>query len=230
MNEHSNDADRGQSSGHGSEKPQFGDEQRDLLISRVIDGAATPEDWSALRAIAADDPSVWSDLADSQQDFADLVGALDDELAPAMGVEAPVHARYEHQLDNRLRRVGSWGGWAAAAAVALAWTLGPFQVQTGPGETITAGPNPNMYRVDSPEDALDLYVNKGAESGQVVAEMPAKIILEARPNTEGTGYEVLYYRQILERAFIPDVMDFQGLDAEGNPVLQPGDLGVGRAL
>lgn len=198
---------------------------RDLLISRVIDGEASPEDWTAFRAIAATDQSIWRDLAESQQDQAELTAALDAELSIADSVAAPTGAHFEHHMNERFRRVGSWAGWAAAAAVVLMWTLGPFQVTSG-GD-IAGVPRP---QIDTPKQALDLYLNKGVEQGTVIAEMPAKVMLDARPNPDGPGYVVLYYRQILEQAVLPDMMGLDGTDDEGKPVVKPKDLGVGRSL
>ena len=57
---------------------------RDILISRVIDGEATPEDWTAMRAMAERDASIWGDLVAAQQDHAELC-AIVSRAADAAG-------------------------------------------------------------------------------------------------------------------------------------------------
>ena len=201
-------------------------EDRDVLFSRVIDGEATPEDWTALRALAAEDPSAWAELAAMQQDQAGLSAAVAEAIATAERVALPVHEHLSRRMTHRLRVVGGWGGWAAAAAIVLAWATGMTGVQPGPATTqpgggaMSAGIGPNFYEVSEPDDALELYLNKGLEDGRVIAEMPAKILLEARPNPAGEGYEVMYYRQILERAVVPDLVGL-GSDDAGRPTRVP---------
>ena len=38
--------------------------------------------------------------------------------------------------------------------------------------------------------------------------MPRKILMEAQPAADGNGYEVVYIRQILERARVNDIYRF----------------------
>ncbi|MEM1330347.1 MAG: hypothetical protein AAGG07_07285 [Planctomycetota bacterium] len=200
-------------------------EDRDVLFSRVIDGEATPEDWTALRALASDDASVWSELAALQQDHADLSAevALAGEIAAR--TELPVREHLSDRMSHRFRVIGGWGGWAAAAAIVLAWATGMTggvapSGGSGIGGAQTAGLGPNTYQVADPDDALQLYLDKGTEGGRVIAEMPAKVLLEARPSPTGSGYEVMYYRQILERAIVPDLVGL-GVDDAGQPTAVP---------
>ena len=66
-------------------------------------------------------------------------------------------------------------------------------------------------------DAFQAYLERGQEAGRVVGEMPAKVLLEAQPSAQGSGYEVLYLRQIMERAVVSDLYEF-GVDERGRPV------------
>ncbi|MEM9065008.1 MAG: hypothetical protein AAGB51_05905 [Planctomycetota bacterium] len=202
---------------------------RELLISRVIDGAASPEDWTELRARASEDATIWRDLAESQQDQTSLHAELDAALAIADRVDIPEDAvnpaAFGRTLNGRIRTVTAWSGWALAAALALVATVGGISIGTQGPVGVQAG----FYPVNSPGDALDLYLQKGVEAGEVVAEMPAKILLETRENPAGEGFEVLYYRQILERRVVPDMMNLQqsGImpQVQGGVPTEPIELG-----
>ncbi|TVQ62090.1 MAG: hypothetical protein EA378_06395 [Phycisphaerales bacterium] len=189
---------------------------RDVLITRIIDGEATPEDWTAFKALAARDASVWGDLAEAQQDQAELSTAFGGVLAVADRVEAPVGEVYSERLSVRLRAAVGWGGWLAAGGVLLAWTLGAGGPLGPSNAPVVQGLTPSqeaalIRRPQTPDQALDLYLDAGRAEGRVIAEMPTKVLLEARPNPDGAGFEVLYYRQILERAVVPELRSVEGL-------------------
>ncbi len=195
-------------------------DDRDVLITRIIDGEATPEDWTSFKALASRDASVWGELAEAQQDHAELSSALGPSLALADRVDAPLHEGYSERLTVRIRAVAGWGGWLAAAAVLLAWTLGAGGPQGGVGPGLGAGgATPQeaglLRRPATPDQALDWYLDAGRAEGRVIAEMPTKVLLEARPNPDGAGFEVLYYRQILERAVVPELRSVDGFGRVG---------------
>lgn len=190
---------------------------KDLLISRVVDGAAGAEDWDAFRALADRSPDLWRELAEAQRTHADLTAALSEAIAIADAVEAPVHEDMTRRFTERWRVVGALGGWAAAAALAMAWTAGiagdPAPGQSGGRRASLAG----VPAFDTASDAFQAYLRQGQEAGRVVGEMPAKVLLEAQPVAGAAGYEVLYLRQIMERAVVSDLYEF-GVDERGRPV------------
>ncbi len=71
----------------------------------------------------------------------------------------------------------------------------------------------------TPAEALQAYFDLGCASGQVVAEMPTKVLLDARPLPTGDGYQVLYLRQMLEQMTVPDLYHVEGEDEWGQPTL-----------
>jgi hypothetical protein len=135
------------------------------------------------------------------------------------------------RLTNRSRSISTWAGWAAAAAIGLAWLGLPGtgfsgkqntgdvptgQTQSGrtqPGQTAGLGTGV----VQTASDALQAYLNKGQENGQVIGQVPGKLLLEAKPLGEGKGYEVLYLRQILEKTTVPNLYP-SGTDDSGGVV------------
>lgn len=172
---------------------------RDILITRVLDGEATPEDWAAFRAMAARDQAVWADLADAQQDRADLASAVADAIAIADRVEAPVHRHAGEQLNARIRTGAAWLGWVAAAMVAVAGftgRLGTPAAGVGPG---VGAQQAGLFPISSPEDAMKLYLDKGQQAGSVLGEVPDRVLLSSAPAADGNGYEVVFLRQIIER-------------------------------
>jgi hypothetical protein len=55
----------------------------------------------------------------------------------------------------------------------------------------------------------------GKQSGRVLGEVP--VLCESKPAATGQGFEVVYVRQILERAEVHDLYRFS-VDEAGNPL------------
>ena len=192
---------------------------REILITRVLDGEATPEDWAAFRAMAAQDQAVWADLADAQQDRADLASAVADAIAIADRVEAPVHRHAGERLNARVRTGAAWMGWVAAATIAVVGFTGRFGAVSTPGtgaDTQQAG----LFSINSPEDAMKLYLDKGQAAGSVLGELPDRVMLSSAPAADGNGYTVVYLRQIVERHHVDSLYQL-GENEIGQPVVVP---------
>jgi hypothetical protein len=192
------------------------EQEAEVLISRVVDGEATARDWDRFRAIADQDPTLWREMAEYQHDHGAVVAMVSQAIAIADEVEAPTHEDMEERLRNRLRILASWGGWAAAASLAVMWGVGQAKT-TGPILGSSAGIVPGL---NTPSDFLKGYLQQGQATGQVVGEMPEKILVETRALPEGQGYEVYYIRQIIERTTVPDLFMI-GTDEAGRPVPVP---------
>lgn len=203
---------------------------RSRLVSRIVDGAATPEDWTTLRTLASGEPDVWAELADTQSQNEHLMAVVGEAVSIAEATELPEEefdTHPGHGIGRRMEVVRSWGGWAAAAAILLVWTTGipvgglgdgsPMSNPTNP--TNTAGLNGPRFvptSIRSADDALQQYIDLGREEGSVIAAMPEEIVLETRALGDGTA-EVLYLRQILERRVV-DRFYRMGTDEMGRPV------------
>ncbi len=175
---------------------------RDVLISRIIDGEASAEDWSLVRAMADKDQSLWSELAAAQQDHSELASAVASHLEIADQIEAPIHEVASQSLRRRLRLAGAGGGWLVAAALALAFILGPGASRPASTDGATAGIG--LPIGTTPDDALDAYIERGAQSGRVVGVVPELLVQTTRKLDDGSGYEIYYVRQIIERVVVPD--------------------------
>lgn len=196
------------------------------LISRVVDGEATGAEWQSFCRLADVDPVLWRELAETQHQQSELSAHVMRALEIADHVEVPVQEEMVYRFHERVRAavvVGGWAGWAAAAAVALvAWGVGLPGIsgasRIGPGnEVLTAGVPGGGWA-----EALQAYLERGQKSGQVLGELPEKVLLDARtvPSTGADGggrYEVIYLRQIMERAVVNEVMGV-GTDDLGRPV------------
>lgn len=187
---------------------------RDILITRALDGEASPEDWSAFRAMADRDPTVWRELAEAQQDRAELAAAVAHAVAVADEVSAPIEQHLSERLSIRIRTVAAWGGWALAAGLALAAFIGPAQPDRD-RDAQNAGLVPGLVRINSPQDALDAYYNRGQADGTVLGELPERIVLQTTPVENGV--EVVYVRQIVERLRADDFYRL-GYDEVGRSV------------
>ncbi len=216
---------------------------RDLLISRVVDGVASDSDWSAMDVIARTDAAIWRDLAQAQRCNTDLTNAVHAAICGTDGVElatsagssvgawgrgredrdeAPVSFNIQEHAQKRFNAMARWTGWAAAAALALAWVSG---VRTGnPSGGLArpegpAGAEASLLGTASASDLLAEYLRRGQASGNVVAEVPSKMMIEAVPMDDKVGgYEVYFVRQIVERTRVPNLYTFT--ESEGGQ-LQP---------
>ena len=198
---------------------------RDLLLSRVVDRLAEPQDWEALMAAAEDEPTLWRELALCLRDDDLLRLSLDAELAGVPAVEAPAPAVQRWAIGWR-----ALSGWAAALLFALAWWLdrtpvpatdqGPRGAPSlarpaeGPGSVVVpaeAAPGP---RAAPGLEALPV-ADARRPGGLVVGEV-GRELLETRPSPDGQGVEVLYLRQELVREVVDQVFEL-GLDELGQP-------------
>ncbi len=186
--------------------------ERDILIARIADGGASEQDWTAFRAAAERDPAMWRELAELQRDAAALTAAVGRAIAVADTVEAPVADHAGYGFARRLRLAGYWGGWAAAAALVLMWSTG-WRPSAGPGIPQTSTLTRSF---GTPQEALDEYLTRGRQAGFVVGQAPDMVMLDARPATDGRGFEVFYIRQIMERTMVDDLYGM-GVDDSGRP-------------
>lgn len=182
--------------------------EKDLLISRVVDGVAGAGDWVELDMLGAADSSLWRELAQAQRDKQLLDQAVGEAIAVADVVALPKSEWSE--LGDRRLRVPQWAGWAAAAVLAIAMFVTP-RVGTTTGNV--AGFPPAQQEEQTPDAALNSYLAKGKDEGRVIRQLPEFVVLESKPATDGRGYDVVYLRQIVERARVESVNSYQVDDA-----------------
>ena len=166
----------------------------DILINRVVDREASPEDWAELESLAERDPSLWRRLADAEREHATLAAGVEDAIACADRAEIPHHAvDAAHRFQIRLR---AWGGWAVAAILGLAWATAqgvlPTVLNSGGHQ---AGLTPVHL---SPDEAFEHYMESGMEEGRVLAELPT-VMIDARQVEGSEMYEITVIRRIIER-------------------------------
>jgi hypothetical protein len=197
----------------------------------VVDSEATAEEWSEFETLAAAEPRWWRDLAQAQRDAASLRGAMSaaGAVAERVSLSSDDHAGESRVMPSastphlRLNRLGAWTGWAVAAAVLIIASIQINNQRRGAGLT----QQPNVHQaglggpIQSAADAWNLYMDKGRQDGTVLGEMPGRRLVESRPAPEGKGFEVIYIRQVMERAVVPDLYQVSGLDERGQPTLAP---------
>lgn len=192
-----------------------GVEREEILIGRVVDAEAGPEDWRELEAIGARDPFVWRRLADAQRDHDGLRAAFACAAAPTVeAVEAPAHVAQE--AGAMMVRLRCWSGWGAAACLGAA-----LLSVTGAVPGLSARHGGQVAGLSAPltmDEAMDSYLKAGEESGRVVTQLP-KTVIECVESPAG-GFEVVFVRQILERATVKSAVEIHW-DETGSPVLRP---------
>jgi hypothetical protein len=192
------------------------EQERDqLLMSRVIDGDATTEHWDELTAHAAQDPTVWRRLADTLRDHSSFARAVNAEVSVAVTVPLPSAqaARASMTMEPRIApfaHVSRWSGWAVAAVIGIAWLGWIFNEPSSTGINVASL---------APAELLQAYLDRGKQEELVIGEVPDRILINSRPAGTGGGYELVYLRQIVERAVVPDLYQFQGQNESGEPIL-----------
>ncbi|MCK4871231.1 MAG: hypothetical protein KAS72_00755 [Phycisphaerales bacterium] len=163
----------------------------DILICRIVDHEAAEQDWAMFRSAAAADGSLWRSLAEAQAAQRVVEKTLEPVLTAADALELPAEAFAAHgQQASAAIRWPSWGGWAAAAAVALAWWING-QAPTQP-QVNGNSPAQQARFVASPADVLGSYLQFDHVVGQ--GEPQVLNTLETE-----TGTDVLMLRPIYER-------------------------------
>lgn len=197
-----------------------------LLISRVIDGDCSDQEWREFETLADANPMIWRNLAQEHRDHQTLSRAVNHAVAvadcvPLSRTMAEDHSGNYSIMHERLRRAGTWSGWMAAAAVIAVFVIVRFNDSNRLGSDTHNGPvvkQAGLLSDATADQAWDAYLAKGREAGSVVAEVPTKILIESRPAPSGEGYELLYLRQVVERTIVPDLYEFTGQDERGMPV------------
>ena len=186
----------------------------DGLVDRVVVGDARPSEWEALLARANEEPKVWREIVMSLRDQA-MLGAV---ARRADRVATRIDA---HDRPTSLRAGGrlpwsSISGWALAAILFLAWAIS-FR----PHDNVTSPPAPGLVQTAgwSAQQAFDAYLEKGRAEGSVLSDAPRRVVVQTRPAPAGEGLEVIYVRQIMERAVVPDLYEYRGADEHGRPTL-----------
>lgn len=183
-----------------------GSELRSLLILRAAEDRCTEQDWTRLEAMAKAEPGLWHEVVLTRRDAAALEQSVREQIESAMHVDIPAEEHMVLRLTQRSRAVATWAGWAAAAVIGLAWLGVPMaapQSGTRGGPSGQAPQSAGLF--SSASQALDEYLKRGKADGNVVQQIPTKVLLDAKPSADGNGYDVLYMRQILERAKVPDL-------------------------
>ncbi|MBL8887765.1 MAG: hypothetical protein JNK16_13990 [Phycisphaerales bacterium] len=184
--------------------------EKDILISRVVDGVAGAGDWVELDMLGAADSSLWRELAQAQRDKQLLDQAVGEAISIADVVALPKSEWSE--LGDRRLRVPQWAGWAAAAVLAIAMFVMP-RGGTPTGNTAGTFFPPAQMEEQTPDAALSSYLAKGKDEGRVIRQLPEFVVLESKPAADGLGYDVVYLRQIVERARVESVNSYQVDDA-----------------
>ncbi len=195
-------------------------EREDVLISRIVDGAAGDADWRELHELAESDPGVLRRLSEAQRRETALREAVGLELDRSLEAELPeAHSATVHRFRSRLQ---VWTGWAAAAAVALAWATASGLLDRSPEGGNVAGVGGAMWAAPAnSEEALERYQLMGLAEGRVLGELPL-VMIQAERRADGAT-DVTYLRQILERRTVTDVYE-PGVDEQGRPALLPARL------
>lgn len=179
--------------------------REEVLIGRVTDGEASPSDWAEIESMAQRDSSLWQRLAQSQRAHARIESAVEDAIAVSEFVELPRHSAHVQAFSARWRE---FGGWAAAAVLALAW-LGIHQRsahQSVPAPGGNGVQQAGIIPISSatPDQAYARYLEAGKDDGRIVTVLPPQM-LEATEAGSSGAREIYFIRPVVERVKATDV-------------------------
>ena len=172
---------------------------RDLLIGRIVDREDSPTDWASVEGLAADDCRARDDLFAALRDESLLRTAVGEVVAVADRVDIGTGG-----LPRRHTMI-HWGGWMAAAVLALIWIATDGRKTRVPESRVPA-------RVASDRFAGDRFVR----------ELP-NVMVETRQVPGSDKTEVLYVRRVLERKVVSGAYTM-AMDETGQPVRVQADL------
>jgi hypothetical protein len=215
-------------------------EQLDLLVSRIADGEAGEHDWSAFNQMAERSPEAWKILAQAQREHASMSLAVGIALHAADRVDLPTPHAAElftarRNAPTHIRtwsRLGSYSGWAAAAAVTLLAWNGAFNLgsrrsslATNPGTSPVQGASvvPTNWTLNTPDDAVQAYLDMGNKNGSVIGELPKRVVVNTEPTVLASGQrgvKVIFIRQFVEQTVVTDLARMS-TDETGRPIPIP---------
>lgn len=210
--------------------------REDVLVGRVVDGEASPDDWRELERLASRDSGIWERLANAQRAHERLERAVEDAIAVAELVDLPGARSKRTAWTVRVR---TFGGWAVAACLALALSASmltpPSTQPTQETQPITSNANqsaqtPEQYYTLPNERAgvtqltsngyYDRYIERGLQEGRVLREVPS-VIMGSQTAPDGS-VQLVYMRRVIETApasamVVPELH----VDETGRPLAVP---------
>ena len=173
---------------HVSDSPSPSGEV-DILISRLVDREAGPEEEARFSELAAVTPSLWRTLALQQRDAQALIEQVDRATWRASRTELP----RRWLIPARLTWTMATSGWAAVLILALTWALATLV--TSPRQQPPIKAMQTGY-VLTPEQHYERY----REAPYVLGEWQP-LVLEVEPLSDGR-VAVYFIRRIEEVALL----------------------------
>jgi hypothetical protein len=182
--------------------------EAEVLIGRVVDGEATPDDRRRFERLATADPLLWRTLAIRQDDARALHEAFREATKRGLRAELP---------ERRLRPTWTLvlSGWAAMLFVATSWALVSIAADRA-GGPVAAAPVNQAPAVITPVEHLRAYLDAPYVLGDL-----EPVIVQVEPLSDGR-IAVNFIRRIEEVAFFSPA-DLP-LDESGELIKDPARL------
>lgn len=166
--------------------------EADVLLSRAVAGDSAAMD--EIRARGQVDPAILIELTLWQADELRLARVARDLHAVADRVDVP---------ESRRRMPIQAGiGWVVAAAIVIAWVSQTFMSGSAPRRASVAGIGAVGATAD---DAFETYLARARAEGLVTGEVAPPTLLRSRELADGSGFEVVIVRQVIERRISPEM-------------------------
>ncbi|MBT8484831.1 MAG: hypothetical protein HKO59_03990 [Phycisphaerales bacterium] len=178
----------------------------DLLMSRIIDGEASPADHDRFEHMAAAEPTLWRQLALRQVDSVQLRDAVTDATRRAAAVDLP-----SRRVIPRMSWPLALSGWAAVLIALVSWGLVTMTEQRMIEPA--AEPERASFRF-TPEEHLSQYLS----APYVLGDM-APVVVDVKPVSDGR-VAVHFVRRIEEIVFLDPFAELP-VDADGQLTRDP---------
>ena len=204
----------------------------DVVFSRLLDGRGKAADWQSLRDLTSRDGAAWDRLIgnagdqDVLGDVVSMAGARAEacDVNDAAPAPLPFQSAQGRRADRAVRAARL--GWLVAACMALGLASVSLKtrldVPPAPSTPVHEAGLVNLNSLTS-NDLMTKFKDRAIREGSLVGEMPERLVIETRPSGDGKGYEVLYIRQLIERAVVDDLYKL-GTDETGRKVIVPASL------
>jgi hypothetical protein len=104
-----------------------------------------------------------------------------------------------------------------------AFTLRPRTPANSPAGNNVASVIPAGWTLNTPDDAVNAYLDIGRKSGNVVGELPSRVVVNSQPVLLDGGQQavrVMYIRQFVEQTVVTD-LGRMTTDEAGRPIVVP---------
>ncbi len=201
---------------HDSQEPVS---ESEILIGRIVDGEASPQDHIDFEKQAQAEPSLWRQLALRQQEMAALSEQIERALSPAVATELPAVT-----VSSRTRSwVVAFAGWAAVIILLVAWSIQArwLEISSPPIKRAVQSISQDQSATRDPD--YDSFLKRYLQAPYVLGELDPHILDVEELSDQRLA--IRFLRRMEEVAFL-QLDEKTPVDDQGYPIIDEAQLRV----